>query len=504
MGFSVRETLDIAAALYVGREPVARRRERVSSLLGQTGLSICQNVMVGDAIVIKGISGGQRRRLSVAIELLKRPVLLILDEPTSGLDSAAAEAVMRLLTHVACRNNLAIMCTIHQPSSYIFRQFDQLLLLARGQSCYFGPAENALTYFASLGIPSDARVNPAEFLIRTTNTDFCPEEQVSWICDVWRDRMVPSKEKQAAAAMPLPSRPACAGASCGVQVCVLFARCCRGAIRNPLSFFGRIIVSCFSVAFVSFAYLGVRQRSQEQVLDHVYLTMWLQQLPAFLCVGAVPAFSREYLCFHKEVKNGLYHPLCYFIADALVNIPFWFVLSLISILPGFCILDLNWQHLLQIWVLISCFVGWSDTVAQLCGTLFRNTAMATMVFILQTLVNMVFNGMLLVGTENVPWVLRWLFYVVPSKYSFRSGVTLEFQGLLFSGFDRCMDVSVPSAQRARMTCWGAKGIDVVYALRSKVLPVLTTENTLKDDLTLILGQLFFLKIMHLLCLRRQA
>jgi hypothetical protein len=106
-------------------------------------------------------------------------------------------------------------------------------------------------------------------------------------------------------------------------------------IRNPVAFIGRIVVSALSVVAVSVAYLGVRERSQTQALDRINLVLWMEFLPAFLCVGAVPLFSHEYSCFRKEVKNGLYRPFPYFIANTCVNIPFWFVLALISMLDGF-------------------------------------------------------------------------------------------------------------------------------------------------------------------------
>jgi hypothetical protein len=116
-------------------------------------------------------------------------------------------------------------------------------------------------------------------------------------------------------------------------------------------------LSSFTVAFVSVAYFGARQRVQRQVLDRVWAVMWLQQLPAFLCVGAVPNFAREYACYRKETKNGLYHPVCYFLANVVVNLPFWFVLTLVSILPMFVILDMNWANLPRIWLLVTCYVA---------------------------------------------------------------------------------------------------------------------------------------------------
>merc|ERR1719382_1687065 len=138
-------------------------------------------------------------------------------------------------------------------------------------------------------------------------------------------------------------------------------------------------------------------------------------------------------------------------------------------------------------------------MAQLCGALFSSPVLGTMAFILQTIVNMMFNGTLLTRVgEGV--AMRWLFYVMPSGYSFRSGVLLEFSGLTFSGFDQCLEPIKPMERRYNMPCWGTDGVEVVEALSGARFPVLTTTNTLATDVALILGQLVALKLVHLLLL----
>jgi hypothetical protein len=228
--------------------------------------------------------------------------------------------------------------------------------------------------------------------------------------------------------------------------------------------------------------------------------MWMQQLPSFLCVGAVPGFAHEFACFRKEVKNGLYTPFSYFLANTCVNIPFWFVLTFTCILPAFILLDLNWQQLPAIWLLISCHTGWSDTVAQLCGTLIPSTTLATMIFVFQFIVNMVFTGTLLAQVGDVPWWLSWLYDVVPAKFSFRSGILLEFQGHSFEGFGICLDWRISIAKRARMACWGVKGVDVITQLKERLFPVLSLNDTFQEDLAFILGELLILKIIHMVAL----
>lgn len=496
---TVQETLFFAASLYQGRESRGDRQKHVQTLLSQVGLDSCQNVKVGDGLLIRGVSGGQRRRVSLAVELLKRPSVLVLDEPTSGLDSKAAEAIIELLTGISLANNLATICTIHQPSSYVFQLFDRLLVLAKGRVCYFGRADEALPHFASIGYPSQPGINPAEFMIRITNADFAEPGQVEHICDAWH--AASQKERPALSRCREPPTSK-AGASFLMQVWKLFARFVRGNIRNPIAFGGRAVLTAVLVTFVCAAYIGARERDQENVLNYLWAIMWVQQLPAFLCIGAVPNFAREYACFRKEVKNGLYHPLAHLTADMMVNMPIWFLLALAALVPSLLILDTPLQTAPEVWLLLAAYVGFNDTFAQLCGSLRGGSAMGIMLFLMQTILNMIFNGTLLAHADKVPWLMRWLFSVVPSKYTFRSGVKLEFHGLVFQGFQICSDPSLPAEVRAVMPCWGASGPDAVAALAGQMFPVLGGDFTYAGDLGFILGALVTLKLVHGLLMLR--
>jgi len=115
-------------------------------------------------------------------------------------------------------------------------------------------------------------------------------------------------------------------------------------LRNPFAYIGRILCTSFFITLVSVAYIGARERNQDEVLSRVWAVVWMHMLPSFLCIGAVPTFSFEAACLKKEIKNGLYNPTCYFFASLLVSLPFWFLLGLFSLLPAFLILDLNWAH----------------------------------------------------------------------------------------------------------------------------------------------------------------
>ena len=139
------ETLYYSAQLqFPDSMSIAEKKERADMTLREMGLQDAINTRVG-GWGSKGLSGGQKRRLSICIEILTRPRLLFLDEPTSGLDSAASYYVMSRIATLNQRDGIrrTIVASIHQPSSEIFELFHDLCLLSSGETVYFGPASDA-------------------------------------------------------------------------------------------------------------------------------------------------------------------------------------------------------------------------------------------------------------------------------------------------------------------------------------------------------------------------
>jgi ATP-binding cassette subfamily G (WHITE) protein 2 len=162
---TVEETLRYSAALRMPQDSSnEERHERVEDAIRRLGLESCRNTIVGNA-TIRGISGGERKRLCVAIELLTRPRILFLDEPTSGLDSASAYALCAILKELSASRACTVVCTIHQPQNKIFQLFDSLLVMARGRILYQGSPSEVLRYYERAGFPLPPLTNPADHLL---------------------------------------------------------------------------------------------------------------------------------------------------------------------------------------------------------------------------------------------------------------------------------------------------------------------------------------------------
>lgn len=167
---TVREQVGYAATLRLPSTMSAGAKQaRVDRIIQELGLAKVSDSPIGGQLV-RGVSGGERKRVSIASELVTDPALLFLDEPTTGLDSFNALNVMQSLRLLAS-NGRTIVCTIHQPRSAIFALFDQLLLLSEGRAMYHGPAADAVPYFSSLGFDAPPRFNPADFFIDILSVD---------------------------------------------------------------------------------------------------------------------------------------------------------------------------------------------------------------------------------------------------------------------------------------------------------------------------------------------
>lgn len=168
---TVFETLTYAAELRLSKCQYTReeKSQRVIELLNELGLSHCKDSFVGNNL-IRGVSGGERKRVSIGVELITYPRVLFLDEPTSGLDSSTTLDVVRILRQLS-RNGRTIICTIHQPSACAFQLFDQLILLSKGRICYNGPSYNSEAFFRSIGFTPIDTVgnNPADFILSVVN-----------------------------------------------------------------------------------------------------------------------------------------------------------------------------------------------------------------------------------------------------------------------------------------------------------------------------------------------
>ena len=167
---TVKETLDLAALFYMAKGSSAVQRDRrVAAVMRELHLAPVAQTNVGSSVK-RGVSGGERRRVSIARELISAPRILLCDEPTSGLDAASALNVIHTLKALAEAGRV-VVAAIHQPRSAIYTAFDRLTLLAEGRLVFSGPRSLAAHHFSLAGYRCPKGFNEADFFVDIMSAD---------------------------------------------------------------------------------------------------------------------------------------------------------------------------------------------------------------------------------------------------------------------------------------------------------------------------------------------
>ncbi|KAI0685355.1 P-loop containing nucleoside triphosphate hydrolase protein [Cytidiella melzeri] len=211
---TVRETLVSAARLRLPKSAHDYISEIVEQTIQELGLAACAETTVGGSGTTgqKGISGGEKRRLSIGCVLVSFPSVLILDEVTTGLDSFTAYHLLLTLSRLS-RKGRTILISLHQPRSDAFYLFNSILLMSRGSVVYSGPTKESLTWFKALGHTPQERTNPLDFLIDVSSVDTRDEveeregrERVEKLVLAWNERQRTEVEKRGGEPLAVPEK----------------------------------------------------------------------------------------------------------------------------------------------------------------------------------------------------------------------------------------------------------------------------------------------------------
>jgi ABC-type multidrug transport system ATPase subunit len=424
-----RESLEFAAKCFV-RGTAPEKAERVDELIRTMGLEACQHNKVGNEF-LKGLSGGQQRRLSLACAFLKDPLVIFLDEVTSGLDAAAAAHITSFMQQLARSKDVIIACTIHQPSAKVFKGFDQLLLLSGGHAAYSGQVCEVEQYFKSLGFEVPLQENPADFLLDAVNADFTEPDVVARVVQAWGANFAPLNSTGTAQVDPKSKRKATS--SLCHQISVLLQRTVVLAMRDPTAYISRLVVCLFACCFFSLVYLKSRERTQDQVMNRMWLIVWHLGVPAQMSVAMCLGQNIEFASVRREVKAGMYNFSAYFIAQFLFQIPYLLLLSSFCIsVSGYAIGNWNIDGFLPSVFVHALFMLTFECVAQFHAVQFSHPLLGMLGVVNFWFASFLFGG-ILVPLEDVIWPLRALGYISPINYGIKALMNLELKGTTWSG-----------------------------------------------------------------------
>lgn len=391
----------------------------VNRYIEELGLEACCDTIIGGGLR-KGISGGEKRRVSIGVELIAQPSIIFLDEPTSGLDSFAAKQVMKLLQKVAEAGNI-VLFTIHQPSSDIFASFDRLILLNRGGLMYHGLIKDINADLAQYGFPVPQNYNPADWIL-----DVAQENDVESLAAKGFFEEDVRKKKFDSKLMKVPQKD---HATLWTQLVLLVGREKTGVIKNPManlmnisitSFLGIVFgVIFFQVGGADRAIPGVVQ-GQVGALINVNISTMMGQAQAALTVFASerPLFLREYSTDHYSI-------LPYFVSHLATEALQSFVVMLVQALLVYFMIGFQQSFWEFLFITFSLAMT-STAVAVMVGSFFSDVKAAQSLFTLVVVPQMYFSGVF-IAIELIPQWIRWSQWLCSLTYASRLSFAYEFQ-----------------------------------------------------------------------------
>ncbi|NXE16371.1 ABCG2 protein, partial [Lophotis ruficrista] len=339
---TVRENLHFSAALRLPSSiTVKEKEERVTQIISELGLNKVADAKVGTEL-IRGVSGGERKRTNIGMELITEPPVLFLDEPTTGLDASTANAVLILLKKLS-RRGRTIIFSIHQPRYSIFKLFDSLTLLALGKVLYHGPAKQALEYFSSIGYECEPFNNPADFFLDIINGDSTAvaaskedhrpvdtgtEDNVdSSVVDVLHQKYLNSSlyqsTKEALAKVELQQGSKQRVSKQGheityangflTQLYWVSKRSLKNLIRSPQASVAQLAVTIILALVVGAIFFGVKL-DRSGIQNRVGSLFFITTNQCFSSVSSIELFIRDKKLFVHQYTSGYYRVSAYFLA----------------------------------------------------------------------------------------------------------------------------------------------------------------------------------------------
>ncbi|XP_028264073.1 broad substrate specificity ATP-binding cassette transporter ABCG2b [Parambassis ranga] len=445
---TVRENLLFSANLRLNPKHYSSvdKHSRVNAIIGDLGLADCADTKIGTEF-LRGVSGGERKRCSIGMELITSPSLLFLDEPTTGLDSNTANCIIGLL-HKLSRRGKTVIFSIHQPRYSIFRQFDHLTLMHKGEVVYAGAAGHALKYFTDLGYQIESFNNPADFFMDITNGEAKSTTQLSTSVDYKNPLALKYQQSQLcqkvmedldhvnqsiAAGVKGEDKPADYATSFLYQMRVVCGRTVLNSLRNPQTSYAQLALNIFFAILVGLIYFQMPLTLPEALQNRSGAFFFLIINMVFGNLSAVELFINERAIFIHENSSGYYRTSVYFLskifADLVPNriIPIFVFSAIAYYMMG---LKPAFEAFLCFALTMSLVSLAGVGLAFLVSASVSTFAMANILIALPFVFMMVFGGFLVNLNAMLSW-LSWLKWISIFRYGLNAAFVNEMTGQLF-------------------------------------------------------------------------
>ncbi|TMW94307.1 hypothetical protein EJD97_010439 [Solanum chilense] len=453
---TVEETLMFSAEFRLPRTlSKSKKNARVQALIDQLGLRNAAKTVIGDE-GHRGVSGGERRRVSIGIDIIHDPIVLFLDEPTSGLDSTSAYMVVKVLQRIAQSGSIVIM-SIHQPSYRILSLLDRLIILSRGHTVLTSPPSCLQQFFADFGNPIPENENRIEFAL-----DFIRElegtpngtKTLMEFNKKWQRGKNSTTSTSSFYNGPKPSLKDAISASVSrgklvsgatnidpnlsssnvpkfanpfwVDMVVIAKRSMLNSMRMPELFgmrFGAVVVTGIILATIFWKL----DNSPKGVQERLGFFAFAMSTTFYTCAEAIPVFLQERYIFMRETAYNAYRRSSYVVSHAIISLPSILVLSIAFAVTTYWSVGLAGGvsgFLYFLLFLVASFWAGSSFVTFLSGVIY-NIMMAYTVVVAVLAYFFLFSGFF-ISRDRIPPYWIWFHYMSLVKYPYQGVLQNEF------------------------------------------------------------------------------
>ncbi|CAB9512480.1 Putative white-brown complex homolog protein 30 [Seminavis robusta] len=427
-----RESIAFSARLRLPRSTTDRNIQKLTDrMLAELGLAKCADTVIG-GMMVKGLSGGERKRTSVGVELVTKPDLVCLDEPTSGLDSFSAVQLCQVLKKVTQAGS-GVLMSIHQPASDIFCSFGHLIILNEGRVMYQGSVANVPTFFAQRGHPCPPHFNPADWIMNRakmiSTTELCkagfyPEDE-----RILKD----PKELNAAGTRSLFGKRRVIAwssktASKATQIRLLFRREVINLTRDKIAMAGRLGFSTLLSLMMGAIFWDVGNSDSANIaglqghFGGLVLSLVLSMIGT--AQPSLLAFPLERPVFVREYSTNHYSVLAYFTSRFLVEATVTAVQVLKISAMTYYMMGFNLSF--GTYCLTSYALAMSSTaLAVAFGCAIEDPKLGMEMFPLLFIPQLLFSGFFVIPSMIPSWI-RWQRYIFPLTYGLQIAMLEEF------------------------------------------------------------------------------